>query len=183
MGVYAPCAARVLLVGFLGGFAPAANASAEAVRSGQMTPEEADRLLPACVCSGPSFVILTVGQTLLGSTEVGVLLFLAQITANYLCAALLSRLSRTNRNEKRRSPRPKQQEMPQLRLDGILAQSTLTYLKLCGFVLFFRMLAAGAGALLPPAVSTACAMLLEVCSGAILLPARAIGPAPSAVRH
>ena len=130
VGVYAPCAARVLLVGFLGGFAPAANASAEAVRSGQMTPEEADRLLPACVCSGPSFVILTVGQTLLGSTEVGVLLFLAQITANYLCAALLSRLSRTNRNEKRRSPRPKQQEMPQLRLDGILAQSTLTYLKL-----------------------------------------------------
>lgn len=100
VGVYAPCAARVLLVGFLGGFAPAANASAEAVRSGQMTPEEADRLLPACVCSGPSFVILTVGQTLLGSTEVGVLLFLAQITANYLCAALLSRLSRTNRNEK-----------------------------------------------------------------------------------
>ena len=79
VGVYAPCAARVLLVGFLGGFAPAANASAEAVRSGQMTPEEADRLLPACVCSGPSFVILTVGQTLLGSTEVGVLLFLAQI--------------------------------------------------------------------------------------------------------
>ena len=51
VGVYAPCAARVLLVGFLGGFAPAANASAEAVRSGQMTPEEADRLLPACVCS------------------------------------------------------------------------------------------------------------------------------------
>ena len=173
VGVYAPCAARVLLVGFLGGFAPAANASAEAVRSGQMTPEEADRLLPACVCSGPSFVILTVGQTLLGSTEVGVLLFLAQITANYLCAALLSRLSRANRNEKRRSPRPKQQEMPRLRLDGILAQSTLTYLKLCGFVLFFRMLAAGAGALLPPAVSTACAMLL----------ARAIGPAPSAVQH
>ena len=165
VGVYAPCAARVLLAGFLGGFAPAANASAEAVRSGQMTPEEADRLLPACVCSGPSFVILTVGQTLLGSTEVGVLLFLAQITANYLCAALLSRLSRTNRNEKRQSPRPKQQEMPRLRLDGILAQSTLTYLKLCGFVLFFRMLAAGAGALLPPAVSTACAMLLEVCSG------------------
>ena len=165
VGVYAPCAARVLLVGFLGGFAPAANASAEAVRSGQMTPEEADRLLPACVCSGPSFVILTVGQTLLGSTEVGVLLFLAQITANYLCAALLSRLSRINRNGKRLSPRPKQKEMPQLRLDGILAQSTLTYLKLCGFVLFFRMLAAGAGALLPPAVSAACAMLLEVCSG------------------
>ena len=137
MGIRAKGAGGVLLIGALGGFAPAAVAASEAVRTGQLTSRQASALLPACVCSGPSFVILTVGQTLLGSTEVGVLLFLAQITANYLCAALLSRLSRANRNEKRRSPRPKQQEMPQLRLDGILAQSTLTYLKLCGFVLYF----------------------------------------------
>ena len=41
----------------------------------------------------------------------------------------------------------------------------MAYLKLCGFVLFFRMLAAGVGAVFPPAVGTVCAMLLEVCSG------------------
>lgn len=196
VGVRASCAARVLLIGFLGGFAPAANASAEAVRSGQMTAKEADQLLPACICSGPSFVILTVGQALLGSAEIGVLLFLAQLSAGYLCAAFLARLSqdkkltRTKRHlynmqtsdaavslkswfsidgpkQKNQPPVP-QQNMPcppKLRLDSILAQCTQTYLKLCGFVLFFRMLAAGAGALFPSTVGTACAILLEVCSG------------------
>ena len=52
-----------------------------------------------------------------------------------------------------------------LRLDGIIAQASQTYLKLCGFVLFFRMLAAGAGEVLPSGAGVFCAMLLEVCSG------------------
>ena len=77
IGVRAPAAGRVLLIGSLGGFAPAASAAAGAVRSGQLTAREADALLPACVCSGPSFVILAVGQSMLGSAELGVLLFLA----------------------------------------------------------------------------------------------------------
>ena len=66
IGIRTPCAARVLCIGFLGGFAPAASAAAQAVRTGQLTAEEADALLPACICSGPSFVVLTVGQSLLG---------------------------------------------------------------------------------------------------------------------
>ena len=69
IGVRAPAAGRVLLVGFLGGFAPAASAAAEAGHSGQLTAQEADAILPACVCSGPSFVILTVGRSMLGSAE------------------------------------------------------------------------------------------------------------------
>ena len=93
IGIRTPCAARVLCIGFLGGFAPAASAAAQAVRTGQLTVEEADALLPACICSGPSFVVLTVGQSLLGSAELGVLLFASQITANYLTAALLNRFA------------------------------------------------------------------------------------------
>lgn len=95
IGVRAPAAGRVLLIGSLGGFAPAASAVAGAVRSGQLTAREADALLPACVCSGPSFVILAVGQSMLGSAELGVLLFLAQVAAGYLSAALLARLGGT----------------------------------------------------------------------------------------
>ena len=87
IGVRSPAAGRVLLIGSLGGFAPAASAAAGAVRSGQLTAREADALLPACVCSGPSFVILAVGQSMLGSAELGVLLFLAQVAAGYLSGA------------------------------------------------------------------------------------------------
>ena len=46
-----------------------------------------------------------------------------------------------------------------------MAQAAVTYLKLCGFVLYFRLLAAGAEALLPKPWSVLPAMLLEVCSG------------------
>ena len=92
IGVRSPAAGGVLLIGFLGGFAPAAAAVAEAVRSRELTPQEASALLPACICSGPSFVILTAGEQLLGSRVLGIRLFAAQVLAGYLTAALLNRL-------------------------------------------------------------------------------------------
>jgi len=107
-------------------------------------------------------VVLTVGQSLLGSAELGVLLFAAQITANYLTAALLNRFAGV-RSVKPGSAAPASPAPP--RLDEILADAAITYCKLCGFILFFRMLAAGAGALLPAGAGTLCSILLEVCSG------------------
>ena len=161
IGVHSPCAARVLMIGFFGGFAPAANAAAQAVRTGQLTAREADALLPACVCSGPSFVVLTVGESMLGSAELGVLLFGAQLAAGYLTAALLCRMQ----GGAGQAP-PAQGETIQLpALDAVIAQAAVTYLKLCGFVLYFRLLAAGCGALLPQPWAALPAMLLEVCSG------------------
>ncbi len=165
IGLKSPCAARVLMIGFLGGFAPAASAAAEAVHTGQLTAEEADDLLPACVCSGPSFVVLTVGQDLLGSTELGVCLFAAQILAGYLSAAVLCRLHRHPTASRERIVQKQPSEMPEIHLDHVLATAIQNYLKLCGFILYFRMLAAGIGVIAPPAVGVFSAMLLEVCSG------------------
>ena len=55
--------------------------------------------------------------------------------------------------------------LPLPALDALIAQAAVTYLKLCGFVLYFRLLAAGCGALLPQPWAALPAMLLEVCSG------------------
>ena len=55
--------------------------------------------------------------------------------------------------------------LPLPALDAVIAQAAVTYLKLCGFVLYFRLLAAGCGALLPQPWAALPAMLLEVCSG------------------
>ena len=162
IGVRRPAAGGVLLIGFLGGFAPAAAAVAEAVRSRELTPREASALLPACICSGPSFVILTAGEQLLGSRALGIRLFAAQVLAGYLTAALLNRLRQV-------SPGPESAvqpaDTPPPRLDEVIAQAAVQYLKLCSFVLYFRMLAAGCGQLLPAAWAPLPAMLLEVCSG------------------
>ena len=92
IGLRSRSAGSVLLIGLVGGFAPAAAAAAEAVRSRELTPQEASALLPACICSGPSFVILTVGEQLLGSRTAGVCLFAAQVLAGWLTAALLCRV-------------------------------------------------------------------------------------------
>ena len=162
IGVHSPAAGGVLLIGFLGGFAPAAAAVAEAVRSRELTPQEASALLPACICSGPSFVILTAGEQLLGSRVLGIRLFAAQVLAGYLTAALLNRLHPAPAAPVR-SAQSTQTAPP--RLDEVIAQAAVQYLKLCGFVLYFRMLAAGCGQFLPAAWAPFPAMLLEVCSG------------------
>ena len=161
IGVRAKAAGSVLLVGFLGGFAPAATASAQAVRTGQLTPRQASALLPACVCSGPSFVILTVGEQMLGSRALGVRLFAAQVLAGYLAAAVLCRM------QGGAGPcLPATTVEPELpALDAVVAQAAVTYLKLCGFVLYFRLLAVGVGTILPGHFAALPAMLLEVCSG------------------
>ena len=161
MGIRAKGAGGVLLIGALGGFAPAAVAASEAVRTGQLTSRQASALLPACVCSGPSFVILTVGQQMLGSRALGVRLFAAQLLAGYLTAALLCRMQ----GGAGQCLPAKAEDIPLPTLDAVVAQAAVTYLKLCGFVLYFRLLAAGAETLLPKPWSVLPAMLLEVCSG------------------
>lgn len=163
MGFRAPCSGGILLIGLLGGFAPAANAVAEAWRGGRISREEAAALLPACICSGPSFVILSVGAGMLDSLELGVRLFAAQVLAGYLTAGVLYRASR----KRSAPPRPEESgapgEPPQLY--RVISDAVMTYLRLCGFILYFRFLAGGLGALLPAQAAVLPAILLEVCSG------------------
>ena len=81
----------------------------------------------------------------------------------WLTAALLCRVRGIP--ELLPAPPAAAQTEPPPALDTILAQAAVTYLKLCGFVLYFRLLAAGCGLLLPAALAPFPAMLLEVCSG------------------
>lgn len=98
---------------------------------------------------------------MLGSRALGVRLFAAQLLAGYLTAALLCRMQ----GGAGQCLPAKAEKIPLLTLDAVVAQAAVTYLKLCGFVLYFRLLAAGAEALLPKPWSVLPAMLLEVCSG------------------
>ena len=179
IGLRARCAGGVLLIGLVGGFAPAATAAAESVRTGRLTPQEAGALLPACICSGPSFVVLTVGGQMLGSEALGVCLFAAQALAGVLAAAVLCRLNPPPAVPAAGSPAAPVPPAAPPRLDAVLTAASETYLKLCGFVLYFRMLAAGAAALLPETLAPLPAMLLEVCSGCDL--AARSGPWASAL--
>ena len=128
----------------------------------KLSAKQASALLPACICSGPSFVILTVGEQMLGSRALGVRLFASQLLAGYLSAALLCRMQGGGADGKTLPQAAPDLLQP---LDAIIAQAAVTYLKLCGFVLYFRLLAAGCGHFLPGGFAVLPAMLLEVCSG------------------
>ena len=111
-------------------------------------------------------MILTVGEGMLGSTGLGVRLFMAQALAGLLSAAVLSRLHRPAKAKPAGSDCLEGASSPQppLRLDGVIADAALTYCKLCGFILYFRLLAGGLSAA-APGLGLPAAMLLEVCSG------------------
>ena len=98
---------------------------------------------------------------MLGSRALGVRLFAAQLLAGYLTAAVLCRMQ----GGAGQCLPAKAEDIPLPTLDAVVAQAAVTYLKLCGFVLYFRLLAAGAEALMPKPWSVLPAMLLEVCSG------------------
>lgn len=153
IGLRSRSAGSVLLIGLVGGFAPAAAAAAEAVRSRELTPQEASALLPACICSGPSFVILTVGEQLLGSRTAGVCLFVAQVLAGWLTAALLCRVRGIP--EPLPVPPAAAQAEPPPALDAILAQAAVTLpeiMRLCA------VLPAAGGRLRAAAACRACTL-------------------------
>ena len=177
IGVRAKSAGGVLLIGALGGFAPAASAAAQAVQTGQLSAKQASALLPACICSGPSFVILTVGEQMLGSRALGVRLFAAQLLAGYLSAALLYRLQGGGASG---STPPLKAPCPVQPLDAIIAQAAVTYLKLCCTSGCWRR---AAGIFCREALPRCLLCCWKCAPAATMHPAPVCGPAACAARH
>lgn len=79
----------VLLFSLLGGYPVGAALLAQLVRQGQMDPKQASKMLCFCSWSSPAFLIQGVGGQVLGSTMAGMILWLSQLAAALLLAALL----------------------------------------------------------------------------------------------
>lgn len=212
LGCRQPGGAAVLLLGLAGGFAPAAAAAGGLYQSGQLDRRDAALLLAAAAGSSPSFVILTVGGQMLGSTGLGVRLWGCQLAASW-AAALVYRLVRraqsgrgyatkggrngaswgpVRENAPEQPPfvlrqqaevtaPPRSQEArgadrspasdaarPGGGLPAAIGNAAVTYLRLCGFVVYFRMISSAAGAFLPQEAAFLPAIFLEVSSGCSL---------------
>lgn len=171
LGCHSDAGAAILLMGAVGGFAPVAATAAGLCRKREVAPDEASLLLAAAAGSSPAFVVLTVGQQMLGSRPLGVRLYLCQTAAAYL-AVLCLRFIRTIY---RRKPDNVAEVLSPMSVTqntefaqsvaGAVNNAALTYLKLCGFVVYFRILARCAATLLPEKAAALPAMLLEVSSG------------------
>lgn len=82
----------VFILGILGGYPVGAKAAAEFYTHGQITQNEAERLLYWCINPSPSFTITALGAFMLGSLQSGVIVYcaciLASLTVGFLCRFL-----------------------------------------------------------------------------------------------
>lgn len=159
-------AAGVILIGWVSGFAPAAAAAARLLRNGRLTAAQTAQLLPVCVCSGPSFVVLAVGG-MLGSLRLGWLLYASQLGGCLACALALRRGTPAAADASAAPAAP-------VSLYQTLTGAADTFVRLCGVVLFFRFLSGGLSALLPEPAALLPTLFLEVSAGSAA--AAAMGP-------
>ena len=78
-------AASIIIMSFLGGFPVGTMLAARAYEKGQVTLNQARRLLLFCVNPGPAFTISTVGCMMLGSREAGLLIYASIMVSSFIC--------------------------------------------------------------------------------------------------
>lgn len=132
-------APALLLLSWLGGYAVCAQTVARFRQSGRMGPRDSMLALVLGCCSGPGFVIGCIGGSLLGSVQTGVLLYLLQLAANFLAAALLLPWLPAP-SPKTTSAIAVPDSRSDLGLSAAISGAVDSCLCVCGCVIFFRIL-------------------------------------------
>lgn len=166
--------ALALVIGLISGYPMGASVIGSLYRSGKITQDEAERLLPFCNNSGPLFIIGAVGTGMLGSAQIGLFLYGVHAAAA-LCVGLCFRNRRAagrRRGMGGGAPTAAKQGGLMLISDSVTA-AVRSILTVCGYVIFFAAVTACvapmADRFLPPWVSLAVKGMLEVTNGVYLL--------------
>ena len=148
-------AGSALALGFLGGYPVGARTAAELYKNGDLTRDEAERLLGFCNNANPAFLWNILGIGVFGDMRIGVWLLLIHILAAILTGLFFFR-GKYNQNYKKSGREiPDSMNLTQniknienienINFFGALVESVsaaaLTMLKICGFVIFFYILA------------------------------------------
>ena len=132
------CAGSALLLGLVGGYPIGARTAAELYASGDLTRQEAERLLTFCNNSNPVFLISVLGVGVFGSVRTGLWLWLIHV-----CAALLTGLLFRGLGRGRKTVPPaisfQAPSLPAAFVSSV-RDSAGTMLSVCAFVTFFYVL-------------------------------------------
>ncbi|ARP51161.1 hypothetical protein B6259_09900 [Ruminococcaceae bacterium CPB6] len=129
-----PAAAPAILMGMVGGY-PTGSRGAEALyESGELTAQQAERLVLFSVNGGPAFICTAVGLGFLGSARSGRLLL-----AVHLCAGLLVGILVGLRHHREPFPPPRQGKWPGpgKALLAAARDAAASMLLMCCFVILF----------------------------------------------
>ncbi len=135
--------ALTFALGILSGYPIGAATAAELYLSGQCTKTEAERMLAFCNNSGPLFVIGVVGSGYLKNPALGAILYASHIISAML-VGIVFRFYKTSAPTRPLLPPTAlaNKKTALFSLGGIIDSSVFSILKVCGFVIFFAVLAA-----------------------------------------
>ena len=180
LGLESAEAAQALVLSWVGGYAVCARLAGQLYDAGRISRRDAVRLQILGCCSGPGFVIGCVGGLLLGNVRLGVVLYAAQIGAN-LAAGVVCLFGACGRTcgdapdlrdgcggRCASPPRGRMQAsaptVQQVSISSAITSAVTSSLSVCGCVVFFRLVGAVLGAVIPlPSVLVSAA--LEVSAG------------------
>ena len=134
-------AGSALLLGLVGGYPIGARTAAELYKKGSLTREEAERLLGFCNNSNPVFLISVLGGGVFGSPRTGVYLWLIHILSALLTGFFFRGSHKTDRRQQAPRYTPCQEtSFASAVVEGVRSACS-NMLAVCGFVLFFYVLA------------------------------------------
>ena len=134
-------AGSALLLGLVGGYPIGARTAAELHKKGLLTQREAERLLGFCNNSNPVFLISVLGGGVFGSPRTGVYLWLIHVLSALLTGFFFRGIDK--RPERQTLPRLSPCQVPSLPaafVEGVRSACG-GMLSVCGFVIFFYVLA------------------------------------------
>ena len=189
LGLESAEAAQAVVLSWVGGYAVCARLAGQLYGAGKISRRDAVRLQILGCCSGPGFVIGCVGGLLLGNVRLGVVLYAAQIGANLMVAGVLAYLPLRGRwpegpegeslaiarkvlgsgkalspSRCGGSPLAEGAKSCPVTFPSAITSAVTSSLSVCGCVVFFRLVGAVLGAVIPlPSVLVSAA--LEVSAG------------------
>ena len=165
LGLESAEAAQAVVLSWVGGYAVCARLAGQLYDAGRISRRDAVRLQILGCCSGPGFVIGCVGGLLLGNVRLGVVLYAAQIGANLAAGAvcLFGVCGRTRGDTPdlrdgcggrcASPPRGRMQAsaptVQQVSISTAITSAVTSSLSVCGCVVFFRLVGAVLGAVIP----------------------------------
>jgi len=137
---YAVCA---LIPGMLCGYPIGASCVCELYKKDAVSKSEAESLIAYSNNSGPLFIIGAIGIGMLGSAKYGLMLYVIHISAALICGIILKPFTQIKKDALKININEKQKNFT-----DCIADSTISILKICGFVVAFAVI----NSLLSPAI-------------------------------
>lgn len=164
----APSGAAAFVLGIISGYPLGALTAAQLYRCSALSKAEAERLLSFCSCSGPLFIIGSIGVSLYGKPAYGAALYAIHVAASVIVGIVFRRYGKEHHN----SP-PMELKTEELPLTEVFAKSLRSSVEsiitVCFSIIFFSALSRTLLSLapLPPLLDAAASGLCEFSTGVL----------------